>query len=165
MSNETMVPAPAEGEGALIQAQPRGRLEPEARAAVAAFARANPNWDGVVVIPGDPSHWVHLSAGEVVSFQSFLTLRLARAFDAETAEPDMQKLGDSMARPERLAMHLRSAELGGDRDEILGTLLGAELAAAKVFWLGQHVVLLGDGALADGYDTALREQGVPVARG
>ena len=165
MSDGTKVPAPAKGSGALIQDQPRGRLDAVARAMVARFAEANPNWDGIVMIPGDPSHWVHLSAREVVSFQSFLTLRLARALGAEGAVPDVGQLGDTMARPERLAMHLRGAELGGNRDEILGALIGAEMAAAKVFWLGQQVVLLGDGSLADGYERALREQGVPVMRG
>ncbi|MDU8928038.1 2-dehydro-3-deoxygalactonokinase [Alisedimentitalea sp. MJ-SS2] len=164
MSDGVMVPAPAEGQGALIQRQPRGRLEPEARALVAGFAKANPKWDGVVVIPSDPSHWVHLSAGEVVSFQSFLTVRLASALGAEGAVPEMEQLGDTMVRPEKLAMHLRAAELGGNRDEILGALLGAEMAATKVFWLGQQVVVLGEGVWADSYVEALTKQGVPVAR-
>ena len=161
---ETWVPAPAQGGGALVQENPRGRLEAGARAMVAGFAGNNPHWDGVICLPGDPTHWVHLSAGEVVSFQSFLTLRLARALGAEEAVPDMGQLGETMARPERLATHLRGAELGGNRDCILGALMGAELAAAKVYWLGQQVVVSGEGALAEGYAAALRAQGVPVER-
>ena len=162
---ETRVPAPAVGHGAVLQDEPRGRLEDGVRQLVARFADTHTDWDGVAVIPGDPTHWVHLSAGEIVSFQSFLTLRLAKAFGAEDATPDNARLEDTMARPERLAMYLSVAELGRNRDEILGALMGAELAAAKAYWLGQQVVLLGDGALVEGYHTALAAQGVPVARG
>ena len=159
-----MVPAKALGEGPLGQLSPRDELGVKARLAVAGFAQAQPSWDGVICLPGDPSHWVHLSAGEVVSFQSFLTLRLAKALDGG-GTPDITALHDTMARPERLATHLRSAELGGNRDEILGHLLGAELAAARAYWLGQEVIVLGEGAKAQGYLAALEAQGVPVTMG
>ena len=40
------------------------------------LTRIMSNWDGVIcVIEGDVTHWVHVSAGEIVSFASFLTLR------------------------------------------------------------------------------------------
>lgn len=159
------VPAKALGEGPLEQRSPRDRLGVKARLAVAGFAVAQPGWDGVIALPGDPGHWVHLSAGEVVSFQSFLTLRLAAALGAEGALPERAAIQDAMARPERLATLLRSAELGGNRDAILGHLLGAELAASRSYWLGRQVILLGAGALAEGYADALEAQGVPVIRG
>ena len=147
-----------------MQDNPRGRLDQAERDKVAGFADTHPNWDGVIVVPGDPTHWVHVSAQEVVSFQSFLTFRLARAFGAGDAMPDETRLGDAMARPERLAAFLRSSELGGNRDEVLGTLMGAELAAAKVFWLGQQVVVIGHDRMAESYAQALVAQGVPVER-
>ena len=159
----SFVPAPAAGAGPLEQGEPRGLLDAEARARVAAFAEMSPHWDGVICLPGDPTHWVHLSAGEIVSFQSFLTRRLAEAF-GPAGTPDEGVLEAAMARPERLAAMLRSAELGGNRDEILGALMGAELAAAKIYWLGQQVVVMGEGALADGYAAALERLGVPVDR-
>ena len=160
---ETHVPAPAAGQGDLVQLAPRGRLEGATRRKVAGFAEVHPNWDGVICLPGDPTHWVHLSAGEVVSFQSFLTARLAAALGASDT-PDLNAVSDAMARPERIAGLLHSAELGGNRDEMLGVLMGAELAAAKVYWLGQQVVVLGSSALCDGYETLLQAQGVPVMR-
>ena len=159
-----LVPAKALGQGPLEQQTPRDHLEFNARLAVAGFAIAQPNWDGVVLLPGDPSYWVHLSAGEVVSFRAFLTQRMAMALEGG-GRPDLTALNDSMARPERIAGDLRIAELGNDRDAILGHLMGAELAAARIYWLGQQVILLGDGDLADGYGKALEAQGVPVTRG
>lgn len=163
------VPATALGEGPLKQCSPRDQLGVKARLAVAGVGVAQPNWDGIICLPGDPSHWVHLSAGEVVSFQSFLTLRLVAALvtgrDAAGMKPDMSALQDSMARPERIAAQLRHAELGGNSDEILGYLLGIELAAARVYWLGQQVIVLGDDAAADAYVSVLQAQGVPVTQG
>ncbi|UYV37159.1 2-dehydro-3-deoxygalactonokinase [Rhodobacteraceae bacterium D3-12] len=157
-------PAKALGHGPLQQLSPPGLLDGAARLAVAGVAVAQPNWDGVILLPGDPGHWVHLSAGEVISFQSFLTLRLATALGAGRAA-DLTALHDTMARPERLAMQLNSAELGGNSDEILGHLIGAELAAARAYWLGQQVIILGEGGIADAYTQVLEAQGVPVTRG
>ncbi|WP_372610135.1 2-dehydro-3-deoxygalactonokinase [Aquicoccus sp.] len=157
------VPCPALGSGDVAQDQPRGKLDAAARLAVAGHAARHPHWDGVVLLPGVRSHWVHLSAGEIVSFQSFLTIRLARALDAGE-RVDAEALADTMARPERLAQHLDSAELGGNRDALLGHLLGAEMAAARPYWLGQQVVVMGDETLAEGYAAVLEAQGVPVER-
>lgn len=162
MTDQT--PAKALGHGPLQQVSPPGQLDVPARLAVAGVAAARPNWDGVILLPGDPCHWVHLSAGEVISFQSFLTQRLARALGAG-AGADLAALHNTMARPERLAMHLNSAHLGNNSDEILGHLIGAELAAARAYWLGQQVIILGDDALCDAYASVLEAQGVPVTRG
>ena len=47
------------------------------RLRVAGFTRGNPDWDGVICISGENlTHWLHISADEVVSSMSFLTLRL-----------------------------------------------------------------------------------------
>jgi 2-dehydro-3-deoxygalactonokinase len=153
------VPASAQGSGDLVQKNPPGCLPAATRALVAKFSATNPQWDGVVCLPGDPSHWVHLSAGEIVSFQSFLSLRLARTLGAEDSV-NTHAVEETMARPERLATHLASAEFSKNRDATFGHLLGAELAAAKAYWLGQQVVIIGNDA---GYGAALRALGVPVS--
>ncbi|WP_161594658.1 2-dehydro-3-deoxygalactonokinase [Marimonas lutisalis] len=158
------VPCPALGDADVVQGSPRARMEAIARLAVAGLAQARPNWDGVVLLPGDPTHWVYLSAGEIIGFVSFLTERLARALNAEDGA-ESRAIEETMARPERLAQHLAMADLGGNSDEILGHLIGAELAAARSYWLGREVVVLGDGALARAYEEALAAQHVPVARG
>jgi hypothetical protein len=109
------------------------------------------------------AHWVHLSAGEAVSCQSFLTPRLAAALGA-APEADAQALADTLSRPERLAAHLRAAEVRGAPAALTGHLLGAELAAARPYWLGQSVALVGDETATAARATALGAQGVPVAR-
>ena len=39
-----------------------------------------------------------------------------------------------------------------------------ELAAARPYWLGQNVAVLGADGIADAYQTALEAQSVPVLR-
>ncbi|PIE14030.1 MAG: hypothetical protein CSA70_02380 [Rhodobacterales bacterium] len=142
-------------------------MEVEPRLAIAGFLLAHPNWDGVAVVVGDPTHWAQISADEVVSFQSFLTLRIAAALGARGAvdgggRVDGAAMAETLSRPERLAAHLASAEIGGAPGAALGHLIGAELGAARPYWLGQQVVVLGTGAMAAAYAAALEAQGVPV---
>jgi len=40
---------------------------------IAGFLRLNPKWDGIICLPGTHTKWAHVSAGEVVSFQTFMT--------------------------------------------------------------------------------------------
>ena len=104
------------------------------------------------------THWCQISAEEVVSFQSALTPELARALGAAD-HADLAALTDTMSRPERLALHLRSAELAESADAVAGHLLGAELAAMRPYWLGQQVIVIAQNSL---YSEALSSQGVPV---
>jgi 2-keto-3-deoxy-galactonokinase len=122
------------------------------------------NHDGIAcVMTPTLAHWVHLSAGEAVSCQSFLTPRLATALGA-APEADAQALADTLSRPERLAAHLRGAQVQGARAALTGHLLGAELAAARPYWLGQSVTLVGPAPDTAPRATALAAQGVPVAQ-
>lgn len=156
------VPAPVlpEGGGAvpdLVQADPPGRLAGSDRIAIAGFLAGRPHWDGVICVIGpDLSQWVQISADEVVSFQGCVTGRLLRLLGgADTA--DAQAVADTLSRPERLAARLRSAEVAGDAAALTGALIGAELAAAKPYWLGQRVGLIGTAAA---HAAALQAQGV-----
>lgn len=127
---------------------------------IAGFLAVRPDWVGVVVVSeGDTRHWLHLSAGEVVSMQGVLTPRLQAALGGAVAA-DPEAIADTMSRPERLAAHLHAAEVSGRSDTLTGHLIGAELAAARMYWLGQQVAVFGpdDAPLAG----ALQGQGVPV---
>ena len=109
------------------------------------------------------AHWVHLSAGEAVSCLSFLTPRLSSALDAADSADDAA-LADTLSRPERLAAHLRAAQVSGAPASLTGHLLGAELAAARPYWLGQSVTLVGRAPAIGPRATALAAQGVPVTQ-
>ena len=130
--------------------------------AIAGYVSQNPSFDGVLLVLGEHSCWAHISAGEVVSFQTFLTPALRTALSAP--EPSMDAafdaaLSDTLARPDRLAQHLASARAGQTGQET-AHLIGAEIAAAKPYWLGQNVVILADDPDARPYMAALQSQGV-----
>lgn len=147
---------------------------------IAGYLAKEPNFDGVLCLPGTHTKWAHISAGEVVSFRTFMTGELFGLLskssvlrhsmgdgwsDADFAEA----VRDGMGRPEALAnrlFSLRAADLlsgsvpGAARARLSGFLIGAELAAARPYWLGQRVVLIGDDGLSSLYAAALQPEGV-----
>ena len=150
---------------------------------IAGFLALNKDWDGVICLPGTHTKWVHVSAGEVVSFQTLMTGELfgllseksvlAHSVNSEgwSDAAFEDGLSTAMTRPEALAARLfniRASQLLEDtaqdtgRARLSGLLIGAELAATKPYWLGQNVAIVGSAPLAGHYTTALRGQGVPV---
>jgi len=147
---------------ALTQTNPPDVIGAWVRIWIAGALAKRPNWDGVICAShGDVRHWIHVSAGEAVSCQSTLTPQLTIALDG-TTPPDPNAVADSLSRPERLAAHLRAAQVTGNRAAITGHLIGAELAAARPYWLGQQVILIAPDGDASGIGSALLDQGVPV---
>jgi 2-dehydro-3-deoxygalactonokinase len=144
-----------------------------------------PDFDGVACLPGTHTKWAHLSAGEIVSFQTFMTgelfallslqsvLRHSVATEGWDDAAFTTAVDDAMGRPQTIAAKLfglrANALLGGlegaeARARLSGLLIGIELAASRPYWLGQQVALIGAAASADPYETALTAQGVPVLR-
>lgn len=153
---------------------------------IAGFLSRSGDWDGVLCLPGTHSKWVHVSAGEIVSFRTYLTGEMFAALSEHTvlrhslsgsdwdADAFDRALSDTLSRPESLASRLfslRAADLlhgqsaGVARATLSGALIGMELAAAKPYWLGQRVALIGAGALSELYERALGAQAVAVERG
>lgn len=162
------VPAPllpatrGKGLAGLIQKRPPDVIDGWVRLQLLGLTQDQPDRDGVAcVLAGDVRHWVHLSAGEAVSCQSFLTPRLAATLGAMTP-PDSDALTDSLSRPERLAAHLRSAEVTGNAAALSGHLIGVELAAARPYWLGQNVAVIAPAGAGSDLVDALEGQGVPT---
>ncbi|WP_294610847.1 2-dehydro-3-deoxygalactonokinase [uncultured Roseovarius sp.] len=157
-----LLPGSGRSLAGLTQDSPPDVIDGWVRFILLGFAEAHPNWDGVACVLSDQlSHWVHLSANEAVSCQSFLTPRLITALGG-ALPPDSAAISDSLSRPERLAAHLRSAQVTATPAALSGHLLGAELAAARPYWLGQSVALIAPAGAASGYAAALGAQGVPV---
>ena len=147
---------------AITQDTPPDVLDAWSRLWVAGYLASHKNWDGVIwALEADVSLWIHVSADEIISFSGFLTPRLVAALNG-AATACQTALTNTMSRPERLASHLRQAELGGDSRGLTGHLLGAELAAARPYWLGQRVALITPYKDASGHAAALQSQGVPV---
>ncbi|MEM5543458.1 2-dehydro-3-deoxygalactonokinase [Sulfitobacter sp. AS92] len=162
----------------LRQREPSGLLQ-GAETRIAGFLNLNKDWDGVICLPGATSVWAQISAGEVVSFQTFLTGELlghlGQGTPAEgTALDDTafdDALSDGLSRPERLAGRLASIRADLTLGEVphptaearlAGTLIGAELAAARPYWLGQTLAVIGAGGAAQLYLRALSQQGAPA---
>lgn len=143
---------------------------------MAGFLTLNPKFDGVLCLPGTETAWAHVSAGEVVSFQTFATADMARDMAArlglraeawdEAAFLDM--LSEVQARPEKLAGRVAGIRAEGllsglsedeARGRLWGAMIGAEMAATRAYWLGQPVAVIGEAAMAAIYASAVTAQG------
>ena len=141
----------------------------------------HPGFVGVFCLPGTHSKWVHVSAGEVVSFQTYMTGEMFSLLSTQsvlrhslTAEGWDDAafdagLSDALSRPDRIAARLFSLRAEGllhamtapqARARLSGLLIGIELAGAKPYWLGQSVKLIGAQNLSALYARALGLQGL-----
>ena len=148
---------------------------------IAGFIALNPGWDGVLCLPGTHSKWVHISAGEVVSFQTVMTGELFALIGSQSVlrhtvgtegwddDAFTQALSETLSRPERMigrlfslrAEHLLHGLDGATaRARLSGLLIGAELAATRAYWLGQNIAVIGVGTLSRLYIAALAQQSV-----
>jgi 2-dehydro-3-deoxygalactonokinase len=168
----------------LMQAEPADVMRGE-ETQIAGFLSVNKNWDGVVCLPGTHTKWAHISADEVVSFQTFMTGDMFAAISDHTvlrhsvqsrdwdATAFDNGVSDAMARPERIAARLFSLRAEGllngmtndtARARLSGLLIGAELAGAKPYWLGQQIAVIGAGTLTSLYVRALALQSAPATQ-
>ena len=147
---------------------------------IAGLIAQNPAFDGVVCIPGTHTKWVRVSAEEIVNFQTFMTSEMFNLLSRQSvlnpsiddgwdAAEFTDALSDTLSRPENFAakvFSLHAESLLVDMPQtsasarLSGMLIGMELAAARQFWLGQHVAIIGSDDLATIYQTALSTQGL-----
>ncbi|MBS0563844.1 MAG: 2-dehydro-3-deoxygalactonokinase [Proteobacteria bacterium] len=148
---------------------------------IAGLLAGRPGFDGVLCLPGTHSKWVRISAGEVVSFQTAMTgelfallsgqsvLRHGMAGEGWDEAAFAEGLGQAISRPERLAARLFAIRAEGllhglppeaARSRLSGLLIGAELAGARPYWLGQEVAIVGAEGIGGAYRRALAGQGV-----
>lgn len=148
---------------------------------IAGILATLPEFDGVACLPGTHTKWVHLSAGEIISFRTVMTgelfdditkrtvLRHSLGGDGWDEAAFLPALSDAMSRPEILTarmFELRAADLLHGQDAatgraiLSGLLIGAELAATKPWWMGRDIVITGSQSTTRAYDTALRAQGL-----
>lgn len=152
---------------------------------IAGLLALDPDFDGIACLPGTHTKWARVSAGEICNFKSFMTGEifgllahqsvLRHSVTGEDQDPALflAALSDAMSRPERgyaglFQLRAESLLTGLDpaaaRARLSGTLIGWELAAARPWWLGAEVTLIGAPALSALYAEALAAQGVSAAR-
>jgi 2-dehydro-3-deoxygalactonokinase len=150
---------------------------------IAGFLSLNPNWDGVICLPGTHTKWAQVSAGEVVSFETYMTGEMFSLLSTQSvlrhsvggedwdAVAFDNNIEEALSKPEKLAARLFSIRaddlLKGTSPEVSrarlsGLLIGAELSAARPYWLGMNIAIIGDTSLATFYARALGNQGVPA---
>ena len=168
----------------LSQAKPADVMRGE-ETQIAGALSLLPDFDGVFCLPGTHSKWVHVSAGEVVSFQTFMTgemfallstqsvLRHGMAGGGWDEAAFDEGLSEAISRPEKIAARLFTlraegllAGLSADaaRARLSGLLIGHELTASLAMTRGQEVVLVGSEALTASYARALAAQGLTARR-
>jgi 2-dehydro-3-deoxygalactonokinase len=168
----------------LKQAKPADVMRGE-ETQIAGFLAGEPDFDGVLCLPGTHCKWVHVSAGEVVGFQTFLTgevfallagqsvLRHSVGTEGWDDAAFAEAVGEALSRPERVMTRLfglraeallAGLEPGVARARLSGLLIGAELAGARAYWLGRAVAIIGSDKVGRAYAAALAEQGVTARR-
>ena len=139
------------------------------------------NFDGIICLPGTHTKWVHVSAGEVISFRTFMSgelfdllskysvLKHSVKSDDWNDKEFRSAVSESISNPQKIfsdffklrADHLlKQVEQSELRSKLSGYIIGAELAGAKPYWVGQNVVILGNDNLSKIYKTALEGQGI-----
>lgn len=149
---------------------------------IAGFLANHQNWDGVICLPGTHTKWVQVSAGEIVSFRTFMTGEMFELLSKQSVLKHSvgdgwdevafaEAAADTLSKPEQLAARLfglRAADLLHNQDKatarsrLSGLLIGAELAATRPYWLGQQLAIIGADGISQIYASALQLQGAFV---
>ncbi|SFT92223.1 2-dehydro-3-deoxygalactonokinase [Sedimentitalea nanhaiensis] len=150
---------------------------------IAGFLSTEPDFDGVLCLPGTHCKWAHISAGEVVSFRTFMTGELFALLSGQSVlrhsvstggwddDAFRTAVGEAMARPAAVSASLFSIRaeslLNGmpadtARARLSGLLLGLELGGARPYWLGRDIAVLGESGIAAAYCNALAAQAAQV---
>lgn len=151
---------------------------------IAGYLAGTPGFDGVICLPGTHTKWVHVSAGEIVSFRTAMTGEMFALLSTRSVLRHSMGTGwdvssfnagvdQAISRPQALAAALFSLRAEGlldgldpdaARARLSGLLIGAELAAAKPYWLGQQIAVIGDSGLSKRYVSALATQSVSATQ-
>jgi 2-dehydro-3-deoxygalactonokinase len=147
---------------------------------IAGIISENPQFAGVLCLPGTHTKWVRIDAGEIVGFRTFMTGELFSLLSVHSVlrhsldgtGTDGREFAASVegmaAEPAQLAARLfsiRAQSLVSElspataKARLSGLLIGAELVAARDDWSGQAVTIVGNGPQAELYAEGLRALG------
>lgn len=148
---------------------------------IAGVLAQNPDFSGVVCLPGTHTKWALIENGVVARFVTFMSgelfsvigqhsvLRHSIAAEGWAADAFDTACKQAVQDPNALMASLFSvraqsllSDLSGEaaRATLSGLLLGAELSASRGYWHGKNVVLVGEDGLSQAYAAALKTQGV-----
>ena len=148
---------------------------------IAGYLSKNPDFDGIICLPGTHTKWVHISVNEIVSFKTFMTGEIflslsersilknsvqSNDFDSTSF---LEAFEDTYSNPALLSSKLfglRAEDLLENnstkflKSKLSGYLIGCELAGAKSYWLGQNIIMIGNNDLCILYQKALKKLGL-----
>jgi 2-dehydro-3-deoxygalactonokinase len=166
--------------GGIKQTRPTADVMRGEETQIAGILSDDPSFEGVLCLPGTHTKWVRISAGEIVDFKTFVTgelfsllsrqsvlrhsldgagwdgIEFARCIQLVMAEPASFSGRLFSIRAENLVSGL---DPGTANARLSGLLIGAELAAAQIYWLEQNLVVVGNGAQSELYVDGLRTLG------
>ena len=145
----------------------------------------NSQFDGIVCLPGTHTKWVRISAGEIISFQTFMTGELfsllsersvlkhsvsESGWDETIFKASVEEvMSDNKLLAAKL-FSLRGEHILNNLEEVVarnrlsGYLIGLELSGSRPYWLGEKVFILGEDKISLCYEVALKAQGIFVER-
>jgi len=143
---------------------------------IAGFMANNPNFQGMICLPGTHSKWVEISNGKVNQFQTALTGELFALLCKQSTlrhslgrwdeETYLQKIAETIKSPETAFTSLFSIRAQSLLEnnpysiaQISGTLIGSELAGMAKYWKNYPITLIGNGELIRLYALALEVVG------
>ena len=150
---------------------------------ISGFLADNPKFDGVLCLPSAHTKWAHISAGEVVSFRTFMTGEMFSVMSKHSIlSQSVQDKGwddiefensvsDGMSSPQLVGARLFGLRAEGllknlspatAKARLSGLLIGLELAGSRPYWLGQNIAIIGEPTLSALYAAALRVQDAPA---
>ena len=159
----------------LMQKEPSDIIRGE-ETQIAGFLKFNPNFDGIICLPGTHVKWVKVNNGIIEKFTTFMTGELFGVISHNTLishnissegwchESFEKGLIDGYSYPGLFASNLfalraKSILNGLDSNSVRamlsGILIGVELKGAKDYWVLNNVVLIGSDLLTKNYQTAI----------
>ena len=148
---------------------------------IAGYLSKNPDFDGIICLPGTHTKWAHISANEIVSFKTFMTGEIflslsersilktsvqSNDFDSTSFLEAFEYTYSNPALLSSKLFGLRAADLLENtstkflKSKLSGYLIGCELAGAKSYWLGQNIIMIGNNDLCILYQKALKKLGM-----
>ena len=144
---------------------------------IAGFINKNPDFNGVVCLPGTHTKWVNVKEGQITSFKTFMTGELFGVISNHTlirhsiSIKGWNQAGfeagihEGFNKPGSIASDLFSLRAESivndlDRDEarstLSGLLLGVELNWAQSYWENNNVTIIGSQLLSNNYHQGLK---------
>ncbi len=147
---------------------------------IAGVLLEHPDFNGVICLPGTHTKWVKVTAREIVNFRTFMTGELFNVlsthsvlrYSLDNAGWDAGEFASSVkmsvAEPEGFAGRLFAIRANtlvsglapaAANARLSGALIGAELAAARSYWLDHDVLIVGNGIQVSLYGEGLQALG------